>query len=61
MVGNIIYMTKASSKLEGYEILDTNKEKLNTTSLNPLGPISIQLKKEKCLYKVLTPSIISYI
>ena len=31
------------------------------TPLNPLGPISIQLKKEKCLYKVLTPSIISYI
>ena len=28
---------------------------------NPLWPKSIQLKKDKCLYKVLTPSIISYI
>ena len=28
---------------------------------NSLGPISIQLKKEKCLYKILTPSIISYV
>ena len=52
---------KTSSWLDGL-LCEERKELFRAArslqpSINPLGPISIQLKKEKCLYKVLMPSI----